>query len=161
MHTKIVLLLTITMFWSCSRQQAAKTSTPQKLDPIKIEVNFNPDKSAEFVITNQSNSLIKIFEHYKLAIEKQDGDNWIPLRILHCPCGAPCARPAEFIVLQQGENLNKKWNLDESWCGDTTNTSIPETITKPAQPGIYRIGVLYGISNREINTFYNEFTLKQ
>lgn len=161
MHTKITILLTLAMLWSCSHRQVVKSSTSQNTEPIKIEVNYKSDRSVEFVITNQSDSLLNIFEHYKLAIERQDGENWLPLRILHCPCGAPCAKPAEFIVLEQGESLKKSWNLEESWCGEITDRPVPETITQPVSPGIYRIKMVYSFSRNTTKTTFKEFTLKQ
>jgi hypothetical protein len=160
MHTKIALLLTLALLWSCSPRQAVNKSIPQNSDPINVEVNIDTNSSAEFIITNQSDSLIKIFRHYKLEIEKQDGDNWVPQRILHCPCGAPCAKPAEYIDLKAGKNLVKRWNLEESWCGEKINKPVPETITASVTPGVYRIMILYGITERETNTFYKEFTIK-
>lgn len=160
MHTKIALLLTLSLLWSCSPRQTVNTTVPPNFNPINAEVNIDTDGTADFIITNQSDSLIKIFSHYKLEIEKQVGDNWIPQRILHCPCGAPCAKPAEYIDLQAGDNLVKSWNLEESWCGERTTGPVPETHTSSVKPGVYRIVILYGTSEREINTYYKEFTLK-
>lgn len=160
-HMKRFLFLILVVFFGCTPKQVLQTAEPNNFDLLSIEVNFMPQNSIEFAVVNQSDTTLKIFQYYKLQIEQKTDEGWVRLRILHCPCGAPCAKPSEFIKLLAGERYTKSWDMQESWCGESeVQKFIPETITTPVSAGLYRIAILYGFSERDSNLIYKEFNIK-
>ena len=160
-HMKRFLFLILVVFFGCTPKQVLYTPEPTSLQLLDVEVNFMPQNSIEFVVVNQSDTTLKIFQYYKLHIEQKKDEGWVRLRILHCPCGAPCAKPSEYIELLTGERYTKSWDMQESWCGENeVQKFIPETITNPASAGLYRIAILCGFSERDNSLIYKEFNVK-
>ena len=114
----------------------------------------------EFKVINRSDSTVYIHHYYKLQIEMKKEEAWVPLRILFCPCGAPCAKPAEFVGISAGENLAWEWDMQESWCGKPGESHIPQTMKQKVNPGVYRVKVVYGLGLKDNVTYYKSFTIK-
>ncbi|MDD2550091.1 MAG: hypothetical protein PHD00_08365 [Bacteroidales bacterium] len=158
---KRIIFFALVVLCACTPKKVLHAPEPKNLEKLNVEVNFLPHNTIDFVITNQSDETVKIFQHYKLQIEKQNGEDWVPLRILHCPCGAPCAKPPEYIELLAGKQYTKSWDMKESWCGEEEiQKFIPETITIPIGPGVYRIAILHSFSDKDNCLVYKEFNVK-
>lgn len=155
-----LLFLIILILWGCNPKAPLKTSVALPTEPIEVEISYLPQDLMEFKVINLSDSTVFIHHYYKLHIEWQKDESWIPLRILSCPCGAPCARPAEFVGISGGENFVWEWDMQESWCGDLDESLIPKTLNFKISPGVYRVRVVYGFGLKDIFNYYKSFTIK-
>jgi hypothetical protein len=156
---KKTLLLIFVALWGCSPKQVKQLTTVENPNPVEVKVKAISDNSMEFTVVNHSKTSLNIYQYYNLHIEQKEGDKWIPLRILPCPCGAPCAKPAEFVSISAGESMVWEWNLHESWCGELVDGFIPATKSQRVKPGEYRIRVLYSLQPKEQATYYKMFTI--
>jgi hypothetical protein len=156
---KQFLFLSLIIIWGCSPRVTTQTSMDNKPKPLAIEVIIS-DTDIKFTVTNNLDDTVFIHHHAKLNIERYSDDNWNLLRILPCPCGAPCAKPAEFIELPKGEKLSYSWNREESWCGEMRDMPVPETITERVSNGKYRYKIYYSLDQRQVNEYYKEFILE-
>jgi len=127
---------------------------------IEIEIeNFSNKESIQFIVRNKSNTQMFIHNYMQVNIERLVDDKWEKVRILTCPCGAPCARPAEFIEVAKDGNFTFTWDRVESWCGKKNSYGIPETMKLSATAGRYRIMVLYSLNQNYTKVFYKEFNV--
>lgn len=154
-----ILVLTILIAGCTSKKQVSDTQTTSKNSSI-IEVNIIEDKNISFEVDNNSMETMYIYQPKKIYLERFDNGSWVHLRILSCPCGAPCARPPEKVEIQKDGKYTWKWDRYESWCGEKNEAGIPETIRKAANKGKFRLRVLYRISDNQKEVLYKEFELK-
>ncbi|HNV52187.1 MAG TPA: hypothetical protein PKM28_04820, partial [Tenuifilaceae bacterium] len=93
--------LTLLLLLGCASQKKQVENIENKFDhEIDIVVDsFKGNDGLSFIVQNKSNGQVFVHNHRQTHIEKFDGVNWVKLRILNCPCGAPCARPTEFIEI--------------------------------------------------------------
>lgn len=155
-NTAIILIFLLA---GCtSKQHIANNQTSEK-NLTLIEISITQGDNLTFIIKNISEESVKIYQPEKLKIEKFIDGSWQKLRILPCPCGAPCARPPEFVDIPSGQSHYFSWNKNESWCGDKNESGIPETKRVIAEPGKYRIVILYSIENGNQEFFYKEFEI--
>lgn len=145
---------------SCApKKELSEGDKKQKDQNIKIEVNVDHNLLV-FEILNQSESPIYLFNADDIHIEKKMDDSWQKVRILNCPCGAPCAKPDEYKKLLSGKYYKITWNKQESWCGEKDYRGLEKTIRKDATNGLYRIRVLYGITIKNKKEKYKEFYIQ-
>lgn len=154
----ILLIISI----SCSKKPIQTTSNTNGEVKIPINVLIENETSSGnilFVIENKSEGDLLFFNHKNIILEVLENENWRRLRILDCPCGASCAKPAEFIELERNGKYNFRWDKTETWCGKRNEQGIPETKTTIAPKGQYRIGIIYGTTPKNRRTYYQEFTI--
>ncbi|PKP38143.1 MAG: hypothetical protein CVT98_05350 [Bacteroidetes bacterium HGW-Bacteroidetes-15] len=156
---KNIIYLSVFIIWGCSPKVTKQDSLPLQSMPISLEINFSEANAIQFIVTNSSDDLVYIHHHPKLNIERLKDGEWQLLRILPCPCGAPCAQPAEYFDLPKGADFSFKWNMEESWCGEIVNMPVPETIKQPVTSGNYRLKIYYSINKKDVLEFYKEFTI--
>lgn len=155
-NTAIILIFLLA---GCtSKQHVAITQTSENKSTL-IEINITQGENLSFAIKNISDESVKIYQPEKLRIEKFIDSSWVKLRILPCPCGAPCARPPEFINIPSGQSHFYSWDKNESWCGDKNESGIPETKRMIAESGKYRIAILYSIEEGKQELLYKEFEI--
>ena len=130
-------------------------------DPVSgIEIESSSNKeSIQFIVRNKSNTQMFIHNYMQLNIERLVDGKWEKVRILNCPCGAPCARPAEFIAVAKDGNFTFTWDRVESWCGEKNSYGIPESMKLSVTAGRYRIMVIYSLDGRDTKVFYKEFNV--
>ena len=68
-----------------------------------------------FIIENTSDTVRYIMEPSRLEVQRLIDSSWYDLRILHCPCGAPCA-PPRYVPINPYQEIDISWNQKESWC---------------------------------------------
>ncbi len=124
-----------------------------------LEIDIDIDEYVNFRLINNSSKPIKIQMAEKLYIEKFTKGNWIKLRILPCPCDAPCARLEEQIEIPVMEKYLLSWNKNESWCGNRNEKGIRETLTKKVEPGRYRIRIIQKNEGTKNSVIYKEFQI--
>lgn len=155
----LLIILTLLVVGCATKQQISST---QIIDnkPSIIEISLIENEGISFTIKNTTTESVYIYQPQKLHIEKFNNDSWERLKILPCPCGAPCAKPAEKFEIPIGEKYVLTWDKHESWCGDKNEMGIPETIKTKVLNGKYRLRILYGINSKQKETIYKEFELK-
>jgi len=125
---------------------------------VEIEIAVT-EKAVTFSVKNMYSEPINILNPKKLIIEQFEDNNWLNLKILICPCDAPCNAPEEKKLLTSNQSYSFLWNKKESWCGNRTPQGIRETIEKIATSGLYRIKVTF-VRNDEPIEIYKEFEIK-
>lgn len=158
--TAIYFLLLLNI--ACVPKKGVKSNADAISENINSEVEIEIEAAENvmnFRVINKTDSIIHVFNYQQLHIEREVGNDWEKLRILPCPCGAPCVKPSEYIEVLIGNHLDFIWNLEESWCGERNETPIPETLTSPATPGKYRIKILYSHLFKDQQIIYKEFNL--
>lgn len=127
---------------------------------IEIEIENSPNKeSIQFIVRNKSNNQVFIHNYMQVNIERLVGAKWEKVRILNCPCGAPCARPVESVEVAKDGNYTYTWDKSESWCGQKNSYGIPESMKLSVTTGRYRIMVIYSLDGRDTKVFYKEFNV--
>ena len=113
-----------------------------ELDNIEITDNQDSHKVL-FNIKNLNNSAVFYVKRNKLEIDKLVGGEWIRVKILPCPCGAPCREINEDIAIEPHKSISIKWSMIESWCGERTeNKFVRETISQRVNQGKYRLNII-------------------
>lgn len=135
-----------------------KNTLNQKQSDIETEINIS-ENQIRFQIKNISNDTIILYNPQKLNIQQFVNNEWESIRILICPCGAPCAKPSESIILIKDQIHSLKWDKQESWCGKRNEFGIPETLKILSNSGKYRITIIYQLNHAKKQTFYKEFEL--
>ena len=154
-----ILILTLIIAGCTTKKQVQETQNSNEIKDI-IEVNILEDEIMSFIVSNNSKEPIYIYQPKNIYLERFDNGSWEHVRILYCPCGAPCAKPPENVeILMDGKHI-WTWDKYESWCGEKNEVGIPETIKKIAGNGKYRLRVLYSNSNNQKEVLYKEFELK-
>jgi len=156
---RIALLPILLLMLGCTAKKQIENPNHEADENITIEITNLSDSIIQFKLVNQTKSAVILYNQYKLNIEKDVDGVWGKLRILNCPCGAPCARPAEFIQIEKGDYYFYEWNKEESWCGSVNDMGIPNTITEKVKPGKYRIVIIYGTDQKEKKILNKEFII--
>jgi len=153
--------LTLFLLLGCAPQKKQMESAESKLS-YEIDVvidNLKKNEGLSFIVQNKSKGQVYIHSHRQTHIERLVGNSWIKLRIQDCPCGAPCARPAEFIEIAKEGSFTLTWDRTESWCGEKNSYGIPETIKLSVPSGFYRIMVVFSVDQKNTQVFYKEFNV--
>ncbi len=159
---KLVLFFILLSTLGCVSNKKHKSNAVENTSSDKITVTANAslsDSTIQFSIANNTNSSIFLFNPKQLHIEVNNSGTWEKIRTLSCPCGAPCARPAEFTEIAKGNKFSHSWNMEERWCGEQNEKGIPETIKSKVKPGLYRIMIIYSINHKEKIVYYKEFNV--
>ena len=151
-YVLFLLALSISLILSCKAQK---------------EIEFTQNKAYSlgneyitFTIKNISNQDLTIIDPLLTKIEYKSNTEWRNVIILYCPCGAPCAPPPEEMIIANNETHHYRWNKNEEWCGAQLNgLKIPETFSKKANPGLYRIKIIYMINNSIRKYKYYQFKI--
>jgi hypothetical protein len=151
------LFLLIVFFVSCKSNEKS-TSIKSEPDIIKTNIVIS-ENQIQFQIQNISNDTLTIYSPQQITIQRFVNNDWEKVRILNCPCGAPCAKPAEIKELFSGQIHTYSWDKQESWCGKKNEYGIPETIKEFSKSGKYRIMIMYQIKQSEKQIVYQEFEL--
>jgi len=157
-----IFFLLLLIPFGCTPKQVTVNDSEKKIAPEAIEIVVDTETTENliyFKILNHSDSSILIYSYQMLHIERDNNGTWEKLRILAFPCGAPGAKPSEFIEVPKGNHFDFSWNKEESWCGERNESFIPETITAPAASGNYRIKIIYSQIFQEQKIIYKEFTI--
>mgnify|MGYP007056065972 FL=1 len=154
-----VLFPVLLLLLGCNAKKQVGNPNLEANENIAIEITHISDSKIQFNIVNETKNAVLLHNHYKLNIEKDVDGVWEKLRILNCPCGAPCAKPAEFIQIESGNNYFYEWNAEESWCGSVNNMGVPDTITEKVKPGKYRIVIIYSTDQKNKRVIYKEFKI--
>lgn len=156
-----VSLFFVILFFSCKVQ--TETSSNLDLDPFEIrhESTISINKSIlKFTIRNKTTENLILFEPSIVRIESFVKSNWKAVRVLDCPCGAPCVPPKKEVVISQNESFELSWNKKEEWCGELNDYGIPKSYSKLSDEGDYRLKIYYKRNNNKIKTKYYSFKLK-
>ena len=156
---KIIIIILVLSVACSTKQQISKTEVSDNKSSI-IEISLIEGESISFTIKNTTTESVYIYQPQRLHIEKFNNNSWEKLRILPCPCGAPCAKPIEKIEISKDDNYILSWDKHESWCGDKNEAGIPNTIRELAIKGKYRLRVLYSHNKNQKEILYKEFELK-
>ena len=153
---KTYLLVLLLIFAGCKSSRKATTIKESQKAEIEISVS---DTNVGFQIKNNLDEPLYILTPRKLDIYKFENDEWRKLKILICPCDAPCNAPEEKVAISAKETYLLTWNKNESWCGNRTPQGIRETVESIATTGEYKIVVSF---NHNGNTFniIKEFEIK-
>ncbi|MDX9694926.1 MAG: hypothetical protein RBT49_03960 [Bacteroidales bacterium] len=154
---KIKLFIFLLLLASCKTPKETKTMI-QKM-PVEIEIT-EVENNFTFTVLNNSAEPIKIINPRKITVQKLQNDNWQNLRILICPCDAPCNAPKESISVDSNQVYSFNWNKKESWCGNRTPYGIRETIEQLVDPGKFKILVSVEKSDQSIEIISKEFEIK-
>ncbi|NOQ24685.1 MAG: hypothetical protein GQ564_04915 [Bacteroidales bacterium] len=157
---KKILLIFFVITISCSAKQEITNTEFNENKQSKLEVSIEYGETITFTIKNTAPESLYLYQPRKLHIEKFNKGTWDRLRILQCPCGAPCAKPPEKVQILNQEIYVRTWDKYEKWCGEKNKYGIPETLNAKALKGKYRLRVLYGIDSKQKETIYMEFELK-
>lgn len=153
-------LLSIVLF-SCKIQQEATEKANQ--DPIVIS-HINSISRGKpiliFFIKNITNQELILLEPLVVRIEQKIDLEWRAIKILNCPCGAPCAPLIKEEVISQNESFKLSWNKKEEWCGELNDYGIPKSYSKLSEEGEYRLKIKYRINNYITRTKQFTFELK-
>ena len=154
----LLIILTLLIAGCTSKQQVSSIQLNEQ-ELSELEINIVKDENISFVIKNTTNELVYLYQPKRIYIEKLSNGSWEKLRILPCPCDAPCRPPKEKEELGVNESFNLNWNKEESWCGTERVNRVRNTVTKNAEKGTYRVRFRYKINENEIENIYKEFTI--
>ena len=114
------------------------------------------ENKMEFVVKNERAETIYFISSGKLDIEKKIKGEWVQLRILPCPCDAPCRNSEQVIGVKSNETYVFDWNMMESWCGkENIAPMVRKTETQKVD---YRIKFIVKRGN-QINDIKREFNI--
>ena len=156
MRKNINVLIVVFLFLniSCKTKDLTIYSNP---DIINVLIAQKGDVF-EFTVKNKSSEIIYFMSSKSLDIEKLVNGKWVQLRILPCPCDAPCRNSEQEIILKNKGSYSFFWNMKESWCGDKKiSRMVRETITQKIDKGKYRINLKVKQSNGIIQIIKEEF----
>ena len=133
---KIQFLFLILLF-SCSSLN--KSSEEIKEGPIEFTYEQN-DENILFNVKNINKQLVYYVKKNVLDIEKYIEGEWVRVKILPCPCDAPCREINQEIEIKPNEVLDIKWDMIESWCGKSNGIDfVRETIINKVDKGRYKV----------------------
>jgi hypothetical protein len=154
----LLTLILIFSFVSCKSSKDVASNQDLNSNKESLEIIIKQDDNIVFQINNISSNSVTLYQPLRLQIEKLENDNWVRLKILPCPCDAPCQPPEEKIEILSGESFILTWDKKESWCGTERVGNIRNTVYKTAEKGIFRIK-LQIISNESKEVIYKKFEL--
>jgi len=132
-----------------------------KNDIIKIEVNdrYKIGETINIKIINISKAALTLYNPTELNFQRKTEGKWKHLRILPCPCDAPCQAPPEKLEMPSKKAQKLTWQQKESYCGTKkVANNVRETIYKQVEKGTYRFVVKYKQNEKE-ETIYKEFII--
>lgn len=160
MKTLFKLILLGSLF-SCA---SAKIYDQSEDINLKIEIKHHRIENGEniiFTIKNISSKALVIIKPTIIHIEKLQEGIWKKIRILYCPCDAPCQAPDDEDILSPQNQIESSWDQMESWCGENTDGKIRNSIYEYVGTGQYRIQIIYKNSNDNFTTVYSYFRIKK
>ena len=154
------LLLAILSLNAC---KTTKTETGNKNKEtnyiiIDLEKQYSLNEKILVTIKNSSNNEVILLTPSLKHFQKYTDSGWKAVRVLNCPCDAPCRMPPEKKVLFSKQEIKLNWDQKESYCGKMTNTHIRETIYEYVKKGKYRFVVTIK-NNNETKQIYKEFSI--
>jgi hypothetical protein len=156
---KIFPLIFIVIFSCKSKQEITDVKVTSDNETLEISIEQNDNIS--FTLKNISEGPIYIYDLGKLNIEKYEESSWQKLKILPCPCDAPCHPGREMEQLLAGETFILLWNKQESWCGEKKQGLVRETIKQGVDVGKYRILVNFSTDKTIKKACYKEFEIQR
>ena len=113
---RILSIIILPFLFACKSSQNG-LSQDQANAPIDITINevYKPGDVIVFIVENNSDSSVYILDPSRLNIQRKIDSVWYDIRILPCPCGAPC-RPPRYVELEPRDHMDINWNQKESWC---------------------------------------------
>lgn len=154
----LLLIITLLLAGCASKQSVLKTEIEEN-NLSALEITVENEENVLFTIRNNTEETIFINQPTILNIEKLNEGSWQKLRILPCPCDAPCAAPREKDELSPGELIKLTWNKEESWCGTERVNMVRNTVKQKVINGTYRIRINLFMKQNNLNTIYKEFMI--
>jgi hypothetical protein len=132
-----ISLLIFVSISSCNSTKSLKGQIAVQNDFLKVNVakTYQLGENILFELTNISTEKLIVYSPTKPILQKMEENGWRNIRILNCPCDAPCQAPPEKMNLAKGKTIKIKWNQKESYCGKKTDAGIRETISKSPGKG--------------------------
>ncbi len=158
MIKQLSIIIVFLLFGCISQKKQPDNQKSSSFNEIEIIIEENDDNLI-FKINNNSEKESIILNQNKLHIERMVNNKWEKIKLLNCPCGAPCAQQSELIEILIGKNYILKWDKKESWCGKKNKNGIPDTNTSICQPGDYRIRIVFSSSKNKSQVIYKEFNI--
>ncbi len=145
---------------SCNSTKSLKGQEVAKNNFLKVKVakSYPLGETISFEIVNISQENLEVYSPTKPSIQKMEENGWRTVRILNCPCDAPCKAPPEKMNLIAGNTIKLRWNQKETYCGKRNDAGIRETISKNPGKGKYRLEIIYMVNNKS-DKVYNEFSI--
>lgn len=156
---KKIIVILLVVFTACTAKQNVQENKPTVNLNSKIEINVLDDKNITVKINNSTGSIVQLIQPSTIHFEKLIDGSWEKLRILPCPCDAPCAPPKEMEEIGIGNSFEFTWNKKESWCGKKITKLVRETETSMVEAGTYRVRILLKNEKNETEQIYKEFTI--
>ncbi len=155
----IIVILLLFLAGCATKQKSTQVNTLNNKETKLIEIGII-EKSDKLVfnVKNISDAPIDFFQLNKLQIEKYIDGEWKGLRILACPCDAPCNAPSERTELKKEESYEIIWNKQESWCGTERIGHVRNIVRQDVEEGKYRIKISFYKGNA-IETTFKEFSI--
>ena len=130
---------------------------------LNIVINDNKPiiagKPISIVVKNTFSKSIIIYYPEKLLIEKLEDGNWRKIKILKCPCDAPCQASIDIVELHPDGEIELIWDQMEGWCGPKVDEHIRQSIYQRVENGQYRVRINYKTEGEGDETIYKNFTL--
>ena len=158
-NTLYLFVFFLILFSGCKSSQEISEQKDQQSGRDLLDIVVDNNEIISFQLINNSSRTIKIQMPEKLYIEKFNNGNWNKLRILPCPCDAPCARMEEQIEIPATEKHVLSWDKNESWCGSRNEKGIRETLIKKVESGRYRIRINFKNEGGKTSVLYKEFQI--
>ena len=158
---KKILLLFSVLIVACSTSKQLQKDNVINVNNEIVEINVsNKGVQIEFLIKNLNDTPIYIVNTGKLYIERKNNDDWDRLRILPCPCDAPCHQNKEDLEIVTGKEYIISWNMEESWCGTERVNMVRNTVKQVVEKGTYRIRISYKTKDNKAEIIYKEFVIQ-
>lgn len=151
------LLLIACSLFSCSPKTTSVSNGPLVI--THQETDAAGGKVIRFTITNNTEEGLTIVDPNTVSIQFKEGADWKNVRILSCPCGAPCARPPSELMLEPDKSNELTWNKKEEWCAGQTDRGIPNSFSEDAVKGTYRIKIRYKQADSMVESGFHQFQI--
>ena len=101
----LTIIITFSLL-SCNSQKNINKSKDNQSKKQLLEIELSNDGILDFQLKNVSSDPIVLYQPLRLQLEKLEDDKWVKLRILPCPCDAPCQAPEEKIEILPGKSFS-------------------------------------------------------
>lgn len=160
MIKSLINILIVILLIAC---HPIKRTTEISSSYLNIVINDNKPiiagKLISFIIKNKYSKGIVVYYPEKLFIEKLEDGDWRKIKILECPCDAPCLASIDKVELHPGGKIELSWDQMESWCGPKVDEHIRKSIYQRVEKGQYRVRINYKTEGEGDETIYKNFTL--
>lgn len=154
---KIYLLFVILIIGCNSIKVTEKSDAVNINSKLEIE-SYEDQEKVYFEIKNLNNSSIYYVKRNKLEIDRFTDGKWTALRILPCPCDAPCNEINKEIEIKPNEYITIKWSMFETWCGErVANEFVRETLSEKVGKGKYRLRLAIKFEQQRTEYLKKEF----